>query len=119
MSVVATTELTRRFGPVTALDRLTVELPAAGVIGLVGPNGSGEVHAHPDPAGPDPADGRQCLGPGLADHAPRRATRRGSASSSRARRSSRACPHGPTWYRLLASGASRSNASMPCSRRSA
>jgi ABC-2 type transport system ATP-binding protein len=42
MSVVTATELTRRFGPVTALDRLTVELPAAGVIGLVGPNGSGK-----------------------------------------------------------------------------
>ncbi len=42
MSIVTTTELTRRFGPVTALDRLTVELPAAGVIGLVGPNGSGK-----------------------------------------------------------------------------
>jgi ABC-2 type transport system ATP-binding protein len=42
MSVVATTGLTRRFGPVTALDRLTVELPAGGVIGLVGPNGSGK-----------------------------------------------------------------------------
>jgi ABC-2 type transport system ATP-binding protein len=42
MSVVTTTELTRRFGPITALDRLTVELPAAGVIGLVGPNGSGK-----------------------------------------------------------------------------
>ena len=42
MSVVATTELTRRFGPVTALDRLTVELSATGVIGLVGPNGSGK-----------------------------------------------------------------------------
>ena len=42
MSVVSTTELTRRFGPVTALDRLTVELPGAGVIGLVGPNGSGK-----------------------------------------------------------------------------
>ena len=42
MSVVATTELTRRFGPVTALDRLTIELPEAGVIGLVGPNGSGK-----------------------------------------------------------------------------
>jgi ABC-2 type transport system ATP-binding protein len=42
MSVVATTELTRRFGPVTALEGLTVELPAAGVIGLVGPNGSGK-----------------------------------------------------------------------------
>ena len=42
MSVVATTELTRRFGSITALDRLTVELPTAGVIGLVGPNGSGK-----------------------------------------------------------------------------
>ena len=42
MSVVATTELTRRFGEVMALDRLTVELPAAGVVGLVGPNGSGK-----------------------------------------------------------------------------
>jgi ABC-2 type transport system ATP-binding protein len=42
MSVVTTTDLTRRFGRITALDRLTVELPAAGVIGLVGPNGSGK-----------------------------------------------------------------------------
>jgi len=42
MSVVATAELTRRFGQVTALDRFTVELPATGVIGLVGPNGSGK-----------------------------------------------------------------------------
>jgi ABC-2 type transport system ATP-binding protein len=42
VSVVTTTELTRRFGPVTALDRLTVDLPAHGVVGLVGPNGSGK-----------------------------------------------------------------------------
>jgi ABC-2 type transport system ATP-binding protein len=42
MAVVATTELTRRFGSITALDRLTVQLPASGVIGLVGPNGSGK-----------------------------------------------------------------------------
>jgi ABC-2 type transport system ATP-binding protein len=42
MSVVTTTELTRRFGPITALDRLTIDLPPAGVIGLVGPNGSGK-----------------------------------------------------------------------------
>ena len=42
MPVVTTTGLTRRFGSVTALDRLTLELPAAGVIGLVGPNGSGK-----------------------------------------------------------------------------
>jgi ABC-2 type transport system ATP-binding protein len=42
VSIVATTDLTRRFGPVTALDHLTVDLPTAGVIGLVGPNGSGK-----------------------------------------------------------------------------
>ncbi len=42
MPVVTTSELTRTFGPVTALDGLTVELPSAGVIGLVGPNGSGK-----------------------------------------------------------------------------
>ncbi len=42
MSVVTTAALTRRFGSVTALDALTLELPPAGVIGLVGPNGSGK-----------------------------------------------------------------------------
>jgi ABC-2 type transport system ATP-binding protein len=42
MSVVTTSNLTRRFGAVTALDGLTVELPSTGVIGLVGPNGSGK-----------------------------------------------------------------------------
>ncbi len=42
MSIVSTTGLTRRFGPVTALDGLTIELPPAGVVGLVGPNGSGK-----------------------------------------------------------------------------
>ncbi len=42
MAVIATRSLTRRFGDITALDRLTVELPRGGVIGLVGPNGSGK-----------------------------------------------------------------------------
>jgi len=42
MPVVATRELTRRFGSITAVDRLTLELPAGGVIGLLGPNGSGK-----------------------------------------------------------------------------
>jgi ABC-2 type transport system ATP-binding protein len=42
MAVIATRSLTRRFGGITALDRLTVELPPGGVIGLVGPNGSGK-----------------------------------------------------------------------------
>jgi ABC-2 type transport system ATP-binding protein len=42
MAVIATHSLSRRFGNITALDRLTVELPPGGVIGLVGPNGSGK-----------------------------------------------------------------------------
>ena len=42
MPVVTTTRLTRRFGPITAVDRLTIEIPRAGVVGLVGPNGSGK-----------------------------------------------------------------------------
>ncbi|GIH95755.1 ABC transporter ATP-binding protein [Planobispora siamensis] len=42
MSVIKTAGLTRHFGEVTALEGLTLELPRAGVIGLVGPNGSGK-----------------------------------------------------------------------------
>jgi ABC-2 type transport system ATP-binding protein len=42
MAVLATSELTRRFGSIVALDRLTIDLPSGGVIGLVGPNGSGK-----------------------------------------------------------------------------
>jgi ABC-2 type transport system ATP-binding protein len=42
MPVVRTTDLTRRFGTLTAVDHLTLELPEGGVIGLVGPNGSGK-----------------------------------------------------------------------------
>ncbi|GLZ76042.1 ABC transporter ATP-binding protein [Actinorhabdospora filicis] len=41
MSVIATEELTKRFPRVTALDRLTVEVPT-GVTGLVGANGAGK-----------------------------------------------------------------------------
>ncbi|MFI8251980.1 ABC transporter ATP-binding protein [Streptomyces filamentosus] len=40
--MIKTAGLTRRFGEVTALEHLTLELPQAGVIGLVGPNGSGK-----------------------------------------------------------------------------
>jgi len=42
MSAISTAGLTRTFGPVTAVDHLTLDLPASGVIGLVGPNGSGK-----------------------------------------------------------------------------
>jgi ABC-2 type transport system ATP-binding protein len=42
MNVIRTTELTRRFGSLVAVDGLTLDLPVGGVIGLVGPNGSGK-----------------------------------------------------------------------------
>lgn len=42
MGVITTENLTRRFGSITAVDRLTLDLPSGGVIGLVGPNGSGK-----------------------------------------------------------------------------
>src|SRR5439155_24403458 len=35
-------ELTRRFGSFTAVDRLTLEVPAGSVFGFLGPNGSGK-----------------------------------------------------------------------------
>ena len=42
MSVITTERLTRRFGPVVAVDELDLQLPTGGVIGVVGPNGSGK-----------------------------------------------------------------------------
>ena len=42
MAIIRTTALTRRFGTLTAVDRLSLDLPTGGVIGLVGPNGSGK-----------------------------------------------------------------------------
>jgi ABC-2 type transport system ATP-binding protein len=39
---VATHRLTRRFGPLVAVDGLELTLPTGGVIGLAGPNGSGK-----------------------------------------------------------------------------
>ncbi|HSF34924.1 MAG TPA: ATP-binding cassette domain-containing protein [Nocardioides sp.] len=40
--MITTEGLTRRFGPLTAIDQLDLDLPAGGVVGLVGPNGSGK-----------------------------------------------------------------------------
>lgn len=40
--VIRTTQLTRRFGSLVAVDGFTLDLPLGGVIGLVGPNGSGK-----------------------------------------------------------------------------
>jgi ABC-2 type transport system ATP-binding protein len=42
MAIITTTGLTRRYGPIRAVDHLTLDLPAGGVIGLVGPNGAGK-----------------------------------------------------------------------------
>ena len=42
MTVIQTTGLTRRFGALTAVDSLDLDIPTGGVIGLVGPNGAGK-----------------------------------------------------------------------------
>ncbi|MGY1617082.1 ABC transporter ATP-binding protein [Geodermatophilus sp. SYSU D00691] len=41
-SAIRTAALSRTFGPLLAVDSLTLDLPRGGVIGLVGPNGSGK-----------------------------------------------------------------------------
>jgi ABC-2 type transport system ATP-binding protein len=40
--LIAVTDLTRRFGAKTALDRVTLNIPRGGVYGLVGANGAGK-----------------------------------------------------------------------------
>ena len=40
--VIETTELTKRYGDVVAVDRLTLRVPRGGVFGFLGPNGSGK-----------------------------------------------------------------------------
>jgi ABC-type branched-subunit amino acid transport system ATPase component len=40
-SALSVEGLTRRFGDLVALNNLTFEVPAGGVVGFVGPNGSG------------------------------------------------------------------------------
>lgn len=42
MSALHTTDLTKRYGTVTALDRVELEVPKGSLFGLVGPNGSGK-----------------------------------------------------------------------------
>ena len=43
MEVLArTVDVTRRYGPVTALDRVSLEVRAGQLLGLLGPNGAGK-----------------------------------------------------------------------------
>src|SRR5689334_23011585 len=43
--VITTAGLTRRFGPITAVDGLTIDIGAGEMFGLVGPDGSGKTTA--------------------------------------------------------------------------
>ncbi len=40
--MVETVDLTKRFGPVTALDHLTIRVEPGEVFGFLGPNGAGK-----------------------------------------------------------------------------
>ena len=42
MAVITTSALTRRYGPIRAVDDLSLDIPDGGVVGLVGPNGAGK-----------------------------------------------------------------------------
>jgi len=42
MAMVETENLTRRFGPVTAVDRLSIRVEQGEIFGLVGPDGAGK-----------------------------------------------------------------------------
>ena len=42
MPAVSVSGLTKRFGRVTAVDRVSLDIPSGGVFGLLGPNGSGK-----------------------------------------------------------------------------
>jgi ABC-2 type transport system ATP-binding protein len=42
MSILTTTELTRRFGELLAVDQLTISIDAGEMFGLLGPNGAGK-----------------------------------------------------------------------------
>jgi len=41
-NIIQTTELTRRFGPLTAVDHLALHVPRGSVYGFLGPNGAGK-----------------------------------------------------------------------------
>ena len=40
--MISTTNLTKRYGPLVALDRLTLEIGAGEIFGFIGPNGAGK-----------------------------------------------------------------------------
>jgi ABC-2 type transport system ATP-binding protein len=42
VTILSTSNLTRSYGKLVALNNVTLEIPKSGVIGLVGPNGSGK-----------------------------------------------------------------------------
>ena len=45
MTILQTDRLTRRFGPLTAVDGLTISIESGEIFGLLGPNGAGKTTA--------------------------------------------------------------------------
>ena len=64
MAIITTSGLTRRYGPIRAVDHLTLDIPTGGVIGLVGPNGAGKSTLIRHAGGAGPAHERQRHRPG-------------------------------------------------------
>jgi len=72
-------QLTRRYGPVTAVDHLTFTAGPGHVTSFLGPNGSGKNHDGPDPGHPARPRQRHCPGTGpRRDHRGRRGAPPGS-----------------------------------------
>ncbi len=69
MNAIETRALTRRYGKVTAVDRLDLEVPAGSLYGLIGPNGAGKTTTLRMLAGLlEPTEGEIVLNGEVANH---------------------------------------------------
>ncbi len=86
MPAVRLTNVTRRYGDLTAVDNLSLDIRKGEVLGLLGPNGSGKSTTMKMMLGPDTAE----LG-----HRERPGLRRGAGVASRSGAGWGTCPNRP------------------------